>query len=74
MDKKEMLQIIEQRELRSLQAMNMEELRREVEEWFGEPVSPMETREELYRDYLEDFMRYRESESEEELLAVIENK
>lgn len=70
MDKKELLREIARKELDRLENLPLEELRKEASNWFNIEVGG--DRQELTDDLLNDFMRYREAESLEELKHLFE--
>jgi hypothetical protein len=72
-DKKELLKKIEAKEFDRLNALTFEELEKEVGDWFGEycSITTTEEADEELEMLLEDYMRYRSDESEEELLKLL---
>jgi hypothetical protein len=74
MDKKNLLKEVEQKELDRLHGLNEKDLRAEMDEWFDEAISPSESRHELITDYMNDYMRYKADESEEELSEILNKK
>lgn len=74
MDKKTLLYKVADKELNRLLKLDRQELEREYYDWFGGAIPenvdilPNET---LRNDLLEDYMRYREDESIEELQEML---
>lgn len=80
MDKRQMLHKIAQQEYDWLNSLDKRTFVNEYNGWFGldeenalteDDDTLKERRPILTSDYVEDFMRYRENESEEELLQLI---
>ena len=75
MDKKTLLYTIADLELDRLRSLSREELVQEAQDWFIEADDweqiEKDTSEKLIGDIIEDYMAYREQESEEELEELI---
>ena len=70
--KKDLLRTIEEIELKRINELTLEELQQEIVDWFQCDVGKRETRADLTNDLLEDYMRYRQDESEQELQDLLE--
>lgn len=73
MIKEELLEKIESKELARLNSLSFKELIQEVCEWFNDEILECESRGDITNDYMEDFMRYRQEDSMEELVEVLNN-
>jgi len=71
MDKKQLLRKIAGKELDYICRLSEEKFFNTVSEWFGEGMLDSSDRKELTKAYIDDFMSYREEESEEELLEYL---
>lgn len=62
-------------EMARIQNLSIQELKKEIVEWFQGEELPKEnyTRDQMEYEYITDFMRYREEESEKELKEWIKN-
>lgn len=67
MEKTELLEKIEKKELARLDSLSYEQLSKEANEWFNDIVLPSESRIDIINDLMTDFMRYRNDEGVEEL-------
>lgn len=76
MTKKELLKKIEEQELAHICSLPDNELRLEIAEWFtdnqGEDIETVD-RSDLINDYMEDFMRWQNGKSVEELQELLTN-
>ena len=71
MTKQELLDLIENKELSRLNTLPTAKLQEEISEWFNDEILECESREDMTNDYMNDFMRYRQDESIEELQEVL---
>lgn len=72
-DKKQLLQQIEQLELKRLNSLSYKEIYAEYLDWFNERPPLLNDSGRMVRELLTDFMSYRVENSEQELLVMIQN-
>jgi len=71
MDKTQLLEAIERKELARLNKLSEAELKREYVEWFGIDMTEIKNKGEMIPDLMTDFMQYRNDSGIEELKELL---
>lgn len=69
-DKKELLRLVAEKEMKRLNNLSLKDLHKEAQDWFQDEIIPID-RDVIILELVEDYMRYREEESEEELQEIL---